>query len=429
MKTHIDLFSGIGGFALAARWAGIQTIQFVEIDKFCHKVLNKNFKGVPIWDDIKTFHNTTNATDLCPGNSQQGDAPSQGCGELSTEGRNTDNPSIDGGHCNCNSITSTRGETSGNIQGEKDDIKTFTNTGCFGQEVSQEQTAGIKQCIKRPFLLTGGFPCQPFSCAGQRKGTGDDRHLWPHMLRVIQEFHPRWIIAENVGGIVNIKNMEQQDSETDLEDETIDGGEDSGTTSVLISILDDLEASGYSVQIFIIPACSLNAPHRRDRVWIVANTINPDSNGCFKYNSTTETEPIRGAETTIMPTDSNVRHTKSNRTGSGTPTSGTDGNRTEIIKEQQLPQSGYSGQDCHSSTGLQGGIISQWSNDTMPNRGENWEQNWLEVATRLCRVDDGIPRQVDRVNRLKALGNAIVPQVAFELMKAILEVEATNETK
>ncbi len=395
MKTHIDLFSGIGGFALAARWSGIRTVAFCEIDPFCQKVLRKNFgKDIFIHDDIKTFTN----------------AESSGF----------------------NSIGGTLSEK---WEWQPDCHNSF-----------------------RPFLLTGGFPCQPFSCAGQRKGTGDDRHLWPHMLRVIQEFHPRWIIAENVGGIVNIKNMEQQDSKTDMEDETLDGGEDCGTTSVLISILNDLEAIGYSVQIFIIPACSLNAPHRRDRVWIVAN---------------------------------------SNRTGSGTPTSGTDRNRTEIGEEQQLPQSEYSRQDCHATDtrckhgksggndtmescatkrsscksypercgenvtdteskgrelrksasnnrkklqegifgcdnsdacnscgkGLEGGIIKDRSNNTMPNRGENWEQNWFEVATRLCRVDDGLPTKLHRVNRLKSLGNAIVPQVAFELMKAIIEVD------
>lgn len=163
-------------------------------------------------------------------------------------------------------------------------------------------------------LLTGGFPCQPFSQAGRRRGTADDRYLWPEMLRVIQLTKPTWIIGENVGGFV-----------------TWNEG------MVLEQVCLDLESENYEVQTFVIPAVSVNAPHRRDRVWIVAN------------------KPGKGLER---------------------------GNRTS-----------FSG--C-SETG--------------------WDQNWIEVATRLCRVDDGIPRRVDR---LKALGNSIVPQVAEEIMKAI----------
>jgi DNA (cytosine-5)-methyltransferase 1 len=337
--THIDLFSGIGGFALAARWAGIETIQFVEIDPFCCKVLAKNFSGVPIHHDIKTF---TNA------------------------------------ECNrCN------GETV-SIQPRE------TRQGCT---LSSGRNS-------RPFILTGGFPCQPFSCAGKRKGTSDDRHLWPEMLRVIQELSPRWVVAENVSGIVNIKNVVEQGSDADMEDEAIDGGEGGVSTSTLVSILADLEQSGYSVQVFIVPACAVGAPHRRDRIWILAF----DSEGVPNRLDAPEHE---GRE-------DDPGRLKQDAPDSGTTDvfgrcdrGDTDSDRVET---SQPPRSEPRGEyaRCYK---------------------DGWSENWPEVATRFCRMDDGVSEELykletsDRVQRLKALGNAIVPQVAYELMKAILEAD------
>lgn len=186
-------------------------------------------------------------------------------------------------------------------------------------------------------LLTGGFPCQPFSAAGKRKGTADDRHLWPEMFRVIQLAKPTWIIGENVPGIINIENG-----------------------MVFEQVCADLENEGYEVQPFIIPACSVNAPHRRDRVWIVANR-----QGGRKWSSQPE------------------------------------GNNTGQSKE------------------------------TIRDRNRDaWEQDWLEVATELCGLDDGLPVELGdlkltkaghRVQQLKAYGNAIVPQVAIQIMNAIKE--------
>jgi DNA (cytosine-5)-methyltransferase 1 len=333
--THIDLFSGIGGFALAARWAGIKTVQFVEIDPFCQKVLQKNFKGVPIHDDIKTF---TNAQSDRRGSSAQ--------------------PKV----------------------GE--------------QEGGRKRGCGfVDSDYDSHFLLTGGFPCQPFSCAGKRRGKEDDRYLWEEMLRVIKEFKPTWIIGENVNGI---RSMEFQGGVSELEGDTIIQEDGNGDyTNVLDGICDSLEAIGYEVQPVIIPACAVNAPHRRDRVWIVAH---------------------------------------SNRTGCGASTSETDGIRAEVSEKQQLPQPEYSRQDCHapdtSNQGLQRGeetgntsINGEESRNELIGRCPGWEEPWLEVATRLCRVDDGVSRGVDRTNRLKSLGNSVVPMIPFLLMKAILEAE------
>lgn len=123
-------------------------------------------------------------------------------------------------------------------------------------------------------VLTGGFPCQPFSLAGQRKGADDNRYLWPHMLRTIQEIRPAWVIGENVAGILT---MVQPGKETEVGSQTSLFGEDNRKRILLRqeyvveTICKDLEREGYSVQPLLIPACAVGAPHRRDRVWFVAH--------------------------------------------------------------------------------------------------------------------------------------------------------------
>ena len=241
---HLDLFSGIGGFALAARWVGIETVQFVEIEPFAQKVLNKNFPNIPIHDDIKTF--------------------------------------------------------------------------------KADEFSGIG-------IVTGGYPCQPFSQAGQRRGEKDDRHLWPEMFRVIREARPDWVLAENVAGHVSMG---------------------------LDDVLDDLESEGYTTQAFIIPACAKDAKHRRDRVWIVADSNLPRPQGCKTAGNDIE-------------------------------------NRKKSINKF------VSGCDCnHESCG-------------------SGETRWL-TEPNVGRVAHGIPRRVDR---LRGLGNAIVPQVAYEIMKGIYDTD------
>ncbi len=162
--THLGLFEGIGGFSLAARWMGWETVAWCEWDEFCQQVLIKNFP------EIKGRHGDITKTD-------------------------------------------------------------FT------------QYAG------RIDVLTGGFPCQPFSTAGKRKGTEDPRHLWPEMLRVIREIQPSIVVGENVYGLLNWS-----------------GG------LVFEQVQIDLENEGYSVTPFILPASGVNAPHKRDRVWFIAHS-------------------------------------------------------------------------------------------------------------------------------------------------------------
>lgn len=325
-----------GGFALAARWAGIETIQFVEIDPFCCKVLRKNFPGVPIHHDIKTF---TNAE--------------------------------------CNR--------------------------CNGETVSI-QPRETRQCCtlssgrnSRPFILTGGFPCQPFSCAGLRKGTSDDRYLWPEMLRVIRELRPRWVVAENVYGIVNLTGVVERGGDADLDGETLDDFKGDGDSGILVSILSDLEQAGYSVQVCVVPAAALGAPHRRDRIWILAF----DSEGVPNRLDAPEHE---GRED--------------------------DPGRPEPDSDAAYPETeGLEGRDAERPGGADGRIAEHFDGNERDNETEPWSEPWPEVAARLCRMDDGVSEELykletsDRVARLKALGNAIVPQVAAELMRAILEAD------
>jgi len=271
---HLDLFSGIGGFALAASrvWNDHQVVSFCDIEPFAQKVLKKHWSDVPCHDDIKTM-------------------------------KGSDYANID--------------------------------------------------------LLTGGFPCQPFSQAGQRRGSEDDRHLWPEMLRIIREAKPRWIVGENVRGLTNWN----------------DG-------VVFDEVLSDLEAEGYSVQSFLIPACAVDAPHRRDRVWIVANARHSESQGWNK------------------PETYNER---------------CDGTRSEAGREpspscDDVPYSESS--TCNDENN--GSKRSQKIQEKRFN-GNPWR-----VEPKVGRVAHGVRNRVDR---LRGLGNAIVPQVAEMIFRAIRESE------
>jgi DNA (cytosine-5)-methyltransferase 1 len=139
--------------------------------------------------------------------------------------------------------------------------------------------------VQLPDIITGGFPCQPFSVAGKQKGTSDDRHLWPEMFRIIKEFTPRWVVGENVKGITNIQ----------------DG-------MVFETVCTDLEGEGYEVRTFNIPAAGVGAPHRRERMWIVANRkesmVNPDDVRLEQHNTAEEEAPRRRTSTTFEPTGS-----------------------------------------------------------------------------------------------------------------------------
>jgi DNA (cytosine-5)-methyltransferase 1 len=250
-KTHLDLFSGIGGFALAAQAVGYTTVGFSEIDPFACAVLKRHWPDVPNHGDIRNVRNV------------------------------------------------------------------------------------------RAELVTGGFPCQPFSHAGKRRGAADDRHLWPEMCRVIDESKATLVVAENVPGIIRME---------------------------LDHVLADLESLGYACWPLVIPACAVDAKHCRDRVWIIAKRIVAHAESCESRQSS-----------------------------------------------QRQGGSCFGGR----SSNCDGATDSWCETDGLREGLESFHRWPAEPA--VGRVAHGIPH---RTHRLRALGNAIVPQVAEKILKAMMKSES-----
>ena len=301
--THLDLFSGIGGFALAAKWNGFRTLAFCDNEPYAQAVLKKHWPDVPCHKDIR--------------------------------------------------------------------------------EVRGDLYAGVT-------LLTGGFPCQPFSVAGKQRGKGDDRYLWPEMLRVIREARPAWIIGENVAGIVNL---------------------------ALDQVHTDLEAEGYEVESLIIPACGVDAPHRRDRVWIVAHSKGgergriQDKGGAKGSQDCDQLSGITGG-LFGESRSSNVANPKGNRT-QGRVFEPRE-KRDKSWKNGNVVANAISQRRCGWNT------EGQYAEDAWRSSGHPWDNpggmaTWLPEPD-VGRVANGIP---NRIHRLKGLGNAIVPQVAAEIIRCI----------
>jgi DNA (cytosine-5)-methyltransferase 1 len=279
--THLDLFSGIGGFAIAAQNCGYETVAFCEKEKYAQQILKERFGAVLADAD----------------NRRQAQRQIQATGDKQCRQR----PKL------------------------HDDI--FTLDGA--------DYAGVD-------LLTGGFPCQPFSVAGKRRGAEDDRAIWPQMLRVIREAKPTWIIGENVAGIVTME---------------------------LDNILSDLESVGYSAWPIVIPACAVDARHRRDRVWIVAYA--DSQRGRLREDNGSDASDARQ---------------------SPRPRQRQDGGQLESTI-------------CGMADGLPEGL----------DGGSRFCQ-WPKEDYSTPRVTTGIKH---RAHRLKGLGNSIVPQVAEEIIQAI----------
>lgn len=273
-------------------------------------------------------------------------------------------------------------------------------------------------------ILTGGFPCQPYSSAGKRLGTEDDRHLWPQMLRAIREIQPRYIVGENVYGLVNWN-----------------GG------LVFNEVQTDLENEGYKVQPCILPACAVNAPHRRDRVWFVAyaneRTAGPSrTSGKAESNGSknNDEQSSRGKQTEQRIGCSNVLRADTDTNGQPKCEETKRGRQISSQERQTI-------RNEHKAMG--GAKVSanperkRQQEQGQPERpvhtktDSEWKASWAYDDGRwptqppICSGDDGLSEQLDgitfpkwRQESIKAYGNAIVPQVAYQIFKALMIAES-----
>jgi DNA-cytosine methyltransferase len=379
----LDLFSGIGGFSLGLESTGyFETIGFVEKDEFCQKVLKKNFNNIPIESEVR------------------------------------------------------------NVKGDR-----------YAADI-----------------ITGGFPCQPFSVAGKRRGTEDDRYLWDETIRVIRECKPRWFIGENVEGIINISEGK-----------------------VLQQIQKDLEAEGFEVQCVVIPASGLGAWHQRKRVWIIAhsnsnrdrikitssNGEEKEIQGEHREKDSTSWKSI-GTNANDVPnsererlqrwrgeeSNKNKKRLCENQKKEGNKIwsksercSGVSKNANDVPNSNSFRHRRWGSEGCEDrewsflprkQEGREVGSEAQRCDDNTSNansegsqrhgvstdmetkqrqviteRSIEEQQTWWEAQSDICRNVNGISYELDkdRKNRIKSLGNSIVPLIARELGLAIMKAE------
>ena len=271
------------------------------------------------------------------------------------------------------------------------DIRTLT------EESFYERTG-----LRAVDVISGGFPCQPFSVAGNQKGKGDDRYLWPEMLRVIRDIKPRWVVGENVPGILRI-------AATD--------------------VIEDLEREGYNVVVLDLEAAAIGAPHRRERIAFVANRKpgvmeNAGGSGCGEPKIS-QKQP-RGAE--LEWRGEVVANTDAERIQGRPQTRDACSKRTDTKQYTvgcgEVVNAVCGGHPRHDGRTTQpgvGGVVDGISGG-MDRRLDPWAGDWEAGVPRVAR---GIP---NRVNRIKCLGNAVVPQQFYPIFRAIVQIEKERET-
>jgi DNA (cytosine-5)-methyltransferase 1 len=331
---HGSLFSGIGGFDLAAQWMGWTNVFHTEWNEFGQKVLQHHFpNSISYHDIIKTDYSIHN----------------------------------------------------GDID-----------------------------------IITGGFPCQPFSLAGKRKGTDDERYLWHEMLRSIQQIQPTYVVAENVRGLL-----------------TIDGG------MVFEQVCADLEAERYEVQPILLPAAGVNAPHRRDRIFIVAYANKCDDRRTSRADAPKSREERLSERHQVRQSSkpSEVQqpaaNTKDNRTGKL---------RNESSKERTRFCNVVSGKRCGLSASTEPAANTNSRRQSAEEHRQaqsRWiaeksiSNNWQDfpIESAICGGNDGIPDRLDNITfpkwrneSIKAYGNAVVPQLILPIFQTIEKLHREKNT-
>jgi len=373
MLKHLDLFSGIGGFSLGLESAKVaKTVAFCDFDDYCQKILKKNFPNVPVYGDVKEL--------------------------------NYDKLKADG-------------------------IDTID-------------------------IITGGYPCQPFSVAGNQRGIEDPRHVWPEMFRLIKELRPTWVIGENVGGHIKLG---------------------------LDSVLENLESEGYSARTFSISASSIGANHKRERVWIVAyserNGLASTKNGrgieeAVRKEQEGQNNSLNSERaSSLSETKSDVANTErmgrterakeseklerkkssdqSDNCGEGCGKCescshvansdemqrqylcGQESEQTQKTFERISERSGTQNDVADSEIGIRNEHDSQ-SEHSKPSSQEIFGNGssisgvsaWWSVEPDVGRVAHGVPNRVDR---LKCLGNSVVPQIPYVIGLSLKKIIENNE--
>jgi DNA (cytosine-5)-methyltransferase 1 len=333
---HGSLFSGIGGFDLAAEWMGWENIFHCEIAEFPRKILNHYWPNADCHEDIK-----------------------------------------------------------------KTDFTKYRGT---------------------VDIISGGFPCQPYSAAGKRLGKEDDRHLWPEMLRVIREVKPQWVVGENVRGLLNWN-----------------GG------MVFHEVCADLENIGYEVQAFIIPASGINAPHQRERLWIVAHTDNTRTNNGMQSNREWKEndEQRRGqSQSEHWENGINGNVTDSNKYGRqeqyrnmGEENGNNEGQGNEFICNAIKHESQNGNVTDTEVIGRKNALENrklERGRFRFGNKSHTW--NSFPSQSPVCSGDDGISHGLDNITfskwrneSIKGYGNAVVPQVVYRIFKTIEYIQNLND--
>ncbi len=422
MLTHLSLFSGIGGLDLAAEWAGFKTIGFVERDKYCQRVLAKHWPGVPIWDDVAEV--TADATQHR------------------------------------------------RAVGAKRNVECGTGTAQRAREPGGMVAIGLPERID---LISGGFPCQPHSVAGKRQASADERDLWSECARIVGEFRPRWCVFENVPGLLTSER---------------------GT--FFARVVGDLAALGYGVGWATYGAVDVGAPHRRDRVFIVAHALCGGREGRGERGFVRESQPGRKASgetddsilvsgcellerwqswkpdqsaspwesepdvgrvahgispeldgalnaeehysqgcSTGNEDSSNVSGVRRNGESRASPSELCGADSLSDLVRSLSRQGGSAGRYTQNETDaalrdMRGGVPAVAHQEERDMRqamsvrvgaAERQEALGWEVEPDIPRVAVGIK---DRVHRLRALGNAVVPQQAYPIFKAIADIEAVH---